>query len=93
MNKISFFSGIAIVTAVLGLGMAIPVLAAGTDSVDSTSPLAEVSGQTLTPSSQLIAYQRCYYKQVRHPAYYTRQGNGRRGVFHKAYYTRERVCS
>ncbi len=81
MKTISGFSKIAL-TAVLGFGMAIPVVAATSEQV-----------QTSIPSAQLIAARRCVYKRVYHPGYYTRRyGLVGKRIYHPGYYTTKRVC-
>lgn len=102
MRSTSFFSRISLATAVLSLGMAIPVVAAGLEQVESNSKAVEMSAQPLserselsqTPSSGLVALRRCVNRRVYHRGYYTRSFPlvGRR-VYHPGYYTTQRVCS
>jgi len=96
MNKTSLFSGIALATTVLGLGMASPVFAKGFEpraSEMSTASLSGHSGLLPTPSPQLIAARRCINRRVYHKAYYTRRyGIAGKRVYHPGYYTTERVC-
>lgn len=81
MKTISCFSKIAL-TAALGLGMAIPVVAATNEQV-----------QTPIPSTQLVAARRCVYKRIYHPGHYTRRfGLVGKRVYHPGYYTTKRVC-
>lgn len=81
MKKISSLSKIAL-TTVLGLGMAIPVVAATHEQV-----------QARTPSAQLMAARRCVYKRVYHPGHYTRKfGLVGKRVYHPGYYTTKRAC-
>jgi hypothetical protein len=93
MIKVPLFSGIALATAVLGLGVASPVFATGLEqrAIESTELSAEHSALQVS-SPELIAARHCFNKRVYHPAYYTRGVLGRR-VYHKAYYTTQRVCS
>jgi hypothetical protein len=92
MTKTSLFSGIAIATAVLGLGVAAPVFATGLQqrSIESTGLLSEHSALPIS-SPELVAARRCVLRRVYHPSYYTRGVLGRR-VYHKGYYTTRRVC-
>lgn len=96
MNKKSLFSGIAIATAILGLGMANPVEA--TSSIAKTAEMSpKVSGHSQllqTPSSELIAYRRCSIRRVYHKGYYSRRfGIVGRRQYHPGYYTSKRVCN
>jgi hypothetical protein len=89
VNKKSFFSGIALVTA-LGLSMTTP--AAANSSLAKSVELGE-KGTGHSESLQqpnLIAARPCYYKRVYHKGYYSiRHG---RKQYHPGYYARERVC-
>ena len=92
MNKTSLFSGIAIATAVLSLGVAVPVFATGSEQrpIESTGLLSEGSALQIS-SPELMAARHCVNQRVYHPGYYTRGVFGRR-VYHKPYYTTRRVC-
>ncbi|MDF5718785.1 MAG: hypothetical protein PUP93_34210 [Rhizonema sp. NSF051] len=96
MNKKSLFSGIAIATAVLGLGMTNPVEA--TSSIAKTADISsEVSGRSQllqTPSSELIAYRRCRTVRVYHRGSSSRRfGIVGRRQYRPGYYTTRRVCN
>ena len=97
MNKTSLFSGIALATAVLGLGMASPVLATSVEPRLSEISTGFVSGHSellQTHSSDLIAERRCFYRRVYHQGYYSRRfGVVGRRTYHPGYYTNKRVCN
>lgn len=94
MNKTSLFSGIALVTAVLGLGMASPMVATSVEPRSPDISTGFVSGHSeLTPLSKLIAARRCFIRRVYHKGHYSRRlGIVGRKTYHPAYYTSKRVC-
>jgi len=97
MNKTSLFSGIALTTAVLGLGMASPMVATSVEPRSSEISTGFVSGHSellQTPSSELIAERHCFNKRVYHQGYYYRRfGIVGRRRYHPGYYTTKRVCN
>ena len=92
MTKTSLFSGIALATVFLGLGVASPVFATGSEQrpIESTRLLSEHSALQVS-SPELIAARHCVNQRAYHPAHYTRGVFGRK-VYHKAYYSTKRVC-
>lgn len=96
MNKTSLFSGIALVTAVLGLGMASPMVATSVEPRSPNISTGFVSGHSellQTPPSKLIAARRCFIRQVYHKGHSSRRfGIVGRKTYHRGYYTTKRVC-
>ena len=92
MTKTSWFSGVALATAVLSLGVAAPVFATGSGQrpIESTGLLSEGSALHIS-SPEVVAARRCVNRRVYHAGYYTRGIFGRR-VYHKPYYSTKRVC-
>ncbi|MHC5673034.1 hypothetical protein [Nostoc sp.] len=96
MNKTSLFSGIALVTVVLGLGMASPMVATSVEPRSPDISTGFVSGHSellQTPPSELIAARRCFLRRVYHKGHSSRRfGIVGRKTYHPGYYTTKRVC-
>ena len=96
MNKTSLFSRITLATAVLGLGMASPSIAASSLAKSVEMPTGQVSGHSellQTPNNMLIARRTCVVRRVYHKGYYSRRlGIVGRKQYHPGYYTTKRVC-